>query len=259
MRYETRKVVFAAGAEKIRCARPGRVPTDDDLARLVSSGVRGIDLDERTTGDSLEWLDGLSLDVLTIDSRRPVPRLPARTLERLRSLDVTSGASLREPVRSGDLLRLEHLAADEGHITGPMRDAAHLTTVHLSRVRTLSIALLCHLPRLRVARVEADRSVRDQVFDLRPACGLDALRELWVDDACLVSLEGVQALPALEELAVLPHGTVAGRSPLDLGPLAAARALRVIRLPGHGQPLRGDAADALAGLEKVVMDGVSRG
>lgn len=226
-------------------------PTPDDVAALHARGVRGIRLRSGSWARgqrAFAWLAELQPLVLQISARGTVPTLPPEALADVRRLDLHPRTRLRTPVDVAHLPRAWDVVAAASQLVGELGAISRLRRLQLDLVTEPSLRVLSGLHELEYVRLDMARGDRAP-FDFRCDDPPRRLRELWVMDAALGTLDGLERLQALDRLLISPGTAGRGPGPVDLAPLGNLALLRDVRIVAPG-PFSGvEAVNRLPAIE----------
>lgn len=226
-------------------------PTPGDVAALRSRGVRGVELRSGSwsrSQRSLDWLAELQPLVLHVSARGTVPTFPPEALAEVRRPDIHPRTRLRTPLDVALVPRAWDVLAAASQLTGPLHALSRLRRLHLDPATEPTLGMLSGLHELEYVRLDMARGVRAP-FDFRCDDPPRRLRELWVMDAALGTLDGLEHLHALDRLLISPGTAGRGPDPVDLAPLGGLARLRDVRIVAPG-PFRGvEVVDRLQAIE----------
>jgi hypothetical protein len=216
------------------------------LAVLEEHGIEALALgaDSEIRGDDdLAGLDRLtSLRALEIDWSR-TPMIPEATLWQLDELALTGRSGATVPVAS--LPRLRSLEYRPGRVAGALADVPRLEHVTTRGMPRDGFGAFDACAALRLVRMNGRG-----VTTLGCASPPRALESLILSGIALATLEGVEGLPVINDLAVEGGREAAGLA-LDLTPLRSCPSLRVFSARGYAAY---EGEDAVLGtLERLAL------
>lgn len=201
-------------------------PEAEDRERLLESALDGIGIETagRLERGSLDWLDDFPCRYLHLGSKA-LPSIPTATQRRLEHLSLFGRLSRRDVLRTENLPALRTLSADDEHLAGDLSRLEKLEGLHLGKVRDPDFTRLSGCTGLSRVRFECSLTGPNRVVRLDPGAELPLLSEIVIERGRIVSLEGVERLPALRYLVVVPTSIPEDVPRIDVRPLAGCRRL----------------------------------
>lgn len=211
-------------------------PEPAQRARLLAAGIDGIGIETaaRLARDSLDWLDDFPCRYLHLNAE-VLPRIPTATQRRLEHLSLFGRLARRDVLQTENLRALRTLSADDDHLTGELSRLANLENVDLGKVRDADLARLRGCAGLLRVRFECSLASPNRVVRLDPGADLPLLSEMVIERGRVVSLEGVERLPALRYFVVIPTSVPEEVPHLDVRPLASCQHLNHLAIGLSGR------------------------
>ncbi|UKJ64125.1 hypothetical protein H1Q78_01160 [Cellulosimicrobium cellulans] len=221
---------------ELRVAWFHRPPEAADRERLLESGLDGIGIETaaRLERDSLDWLDEFRCRYLHVNTRS-LPPIPKATQHRLEHLSLFGRLARRDVLQTENLPALRTLSADDDHLAGELSRLEQLEGLHLGKVRDPDLARVGGCTGLLRLRFECSLTSPNRVAYLDPGTELPLLSEMEIDRGRIVTLDGIERLPALQYLVVVPTSVPEDVPRIDVKPLAGCRQLNHLAIGLNGR------------------------